>query len=65
MGKQVYYVVVADLDSETWWVDDETFMARFSKYEGTWNTDTEHWEETEWDDHLAGLKILDAQGRES
>jgi len=58
MGKQVHFVVVADLDSETWWVDDEMFSARFAKDEGTWNTDTEQWEETDWDDTLAGLNIL-------
>lgn len=58
MSKQVHYVVVADLDSRTWWVDDDTFMARFGKNEGTWNTDTEQWEETAWDDNLAGLNIL-------
>ena len=58
MGKQVHFVVVADLDSETWWVDDDTFIARFGKDEGTWNTDTEQWEETSWDDNLAGLNIL-------
>lgn len=65
MGKQIHYVVVVDLDSETWWVDDEMFTARFGKHEGTWNTETNQWEKTDWDDNLAGLKILDAQGRES
>ena len=58
MSKQVHFVVVADLDSETWWVDDDTFIARFGKNEGTWNTVTEQWEETSWDDNLAGLNIL-------
>lgn len=58
MGKQVHYVVVVDLDSKTWWVDDETFTARFGGNEGTWNTDTEKWEETEWEDNIAGLEIL-------
>jgi hypothetical protein len=64
MGKQVHFVVVADLDSETWWVDDEIFMARFGKDEGTWNTDTDQWEPTEWDDNLKGLRILD-KGRDT
>lgn len=58
MGKQVHFVVVADLDSETWWVDDETLMARFHDNEATWNTTTEEWEETSQDDNLAGLNIL-------
>ena len=65
MGKQIHYVVVADLDSGTWWVDDEMFTARFGIDEGTWNTETETWQRTDWDDHLSGLQILDAQGRES
>jgi len=64
MGKQVHFVVVADLDSETWWVDDETFSSRFYENEGTWNTTTEEWEKTDWEDNLAGLKILN-KGRES
>ena len=64
MGKQVHYVVVADLDSETWWIDEPTSQW-FSNSENTWNEDTQQWEMTEWGDHLAGLKILDAQGRES
>lgn len=65
MGKQIHYVVVADLDSETWWVDDETFSSRFYEDEHTWNTTTGEWEKTNKEDHLAGLKILDAHGRES
>ena len=58
MSKQVHFVVVADLDNETWWVDDETFSSRFYEDEGTWNTTTEEWEKTEWEDNLAGLEIL-------
>ena len=64
MSKQVHFVVVADLDSETWWVDDDTFSSRFYEDEGTWNTTTEEWEKTDWEDNLAGLKILN-KGRES
>lgn len=64
MGKQVHFVVVADLDSQTWWVDDETFSARFSENEGTWNPDTKQWEATSWEDNLDGLDILN-NGRES
>jgi hypothetical protein len=64
MSKQVHFVVVADLDSETWWVDDETLMARFGKDEGTWNTDTGQWEPTDWEDNLKGLRILD-KGRDT
>lgn len=65
MGKQVHYVVVADLDSETWWVDDATFTARFGNNEGTWNEDTQQWEATEWEDNIKGLNILNNNGRES
>lgn len=64
MGKQVHYIVVADLDSETWWVDGETFSARFGKNEGTWNTDTEEWEETTHEDNLKALDILN-KGRDT
>jgi hypothetical protein len=64
MGKQVQFVIVADLDSETWWVDDEMFSARFAKGEGTWNTDTNEWEDTDWEDNLTALQILN-KGRDS
>jgi hypothetical protein len=64
MSKQVHFVVVADLNSETWWVDDETFGSRSIEQAGTWNTTTEEWEKTSWEDNLAGLKILN-KGRES
>lgn len=63
MGKQIHYVVVADLDSGTWWIDDEYTRLRLE--DGTWNTETEDWEETTKPDYSAGLKILDANGRES
>ena len=31
MSKQVHFVVVADLDSETWWVDDEPLVLAFTR----------------------------------
>lgn len=58
MAKQVHYVVVVDLETKTFWPDDETFMARFTENEGTWNTETNQWEATDWADNLAGLEIL-------
>lgn len=58
MTKQVHYVVVVDLETKTFWPDDETFIARFAENEGTWNTETEQWEPTTWEDNLAGLEIL-------
>ena len=64
MGKQVHFVVVADLDSETWWVDEETTAVRFQE-ETTWNEDTEEWEDTTMADHSKALKILDNPGRET
>lgn len=64
MSKQVYFVVVADLDSKSWWIDDDTFTARFQRNEGTWNPDTQEWEATTDDDHWEALQILN-KGRES
>jgi hypothetical protein len=58
MSKQVHFVVYADLETKTWHVDDNTFMDKFSDNEGTWNSETEDWEETEWDDNIAALDIL-------
>jgi hypothetical protein len=63
MGKQVHFVIVADIDSETWWVDEELTFARFDK-ETTWNVDAEEWEATTTDDYFKSLQILN-KGRES
>lgn len=63
MGKQVHFVVVADLDSETWWVDEST-ASWFSNNESTWNEDTQQWELTEWVNTVKALEILN-KGRES
>jgi hypothetical protein len=63
MGKQVHFVVVADLDSETWWVDEELTYARFDK-DTTWNEDESDWEATTSEDYLKSLQILN-KGRES
>jgi hypothetical protein len=61
MAKQVHFVVVVDLDTKEWFVDDETFMVKFHEGEGTWDTGTETWEATEWDDNLAALDILNGR----
>jgi hypothetical protein len=58
MSRQVHYVVVVDLTTKEWWVDDDTFTARFGKDEGTWDTDTYEWETTNWDDNITALEIL-------
>lgn len=63
MGKQVHFVVVADLDSETWWIDEPT-SSWFSNSENTWDADTQQWEMTEWENNLKALEILN-KGRES
>lgn len=60
MGKQVYMIVAVDIDDNEWWVDDDTFIARFGKNEGTWNEETEEWEETVWEDNVKALDILNA-----
>lgn len=58
MGKQVHFVVVVDLDEKAWWVDDDTFMARFDKDEGTWDTDTLDWRATTDEENSEALEIL-------
>ena len=58
MSKQVHFVVCVDLDTMEWWVDDETFTARFREGEGTWDTEKQEWLETEWDDNVKALDIL-------
>lgn len=58
MAKQVHFVVVVDLDEKDFYIDDETFRAKFHEDEGTWNTATNKWEATEWEDNLAALEVL-------
>lgn len=63
MAKQVHFVVVVDLETKKWWVDDETFTARFESDEGTWDTETSDWRGTDWEDNLEALEILNASGQ--
>jgi hypothetical protein len=65
MARQVHFVVVVDIDTKEWWVDDDTFTARFAKDEGTWNTDTSTWSATEDDDHHLALEILNPVGSQT
>jgi hypothetical protein len=58
MARQVHFVVVVDLDDKTWAVDDDTFTARFGKDEGTWDTETEEWRATSWEENVDALEIL-------
>lgn len=58
MAKQVHFVVVVDLDEKYWFVDDNTFMARFATDEGTWDTDTLDWRATTDEEHIEALEIL-------
>jgi hypothetical protein len=62
MSKQVHFVIVADLDSETWWIDEELTYARLN--ETTWDEDAGQWETTTTDDYYKSLQILN-KGRES
>jgi hypothetical protein len=63
MSRQVHFVVVVDLDSETWWIDEEVTAARFDS-EATWDIATKKWEYTNTNDYAKSLKILN-KGRES
>lgn len=58
MTKEVYMVVAVDIESGEWWVDDDTFIARFGKDEGTWDTEKQEWVETDWEDNVKALDIL-------
>lgn len=58
MSKKVSYVVVVDIDEKVAYVDDQAFVSKFSLNEGTYDTTTKEWTETEWDDHIKALMIL-------
>lgn len=58
MARQVHFVVVVDLDEKYWFVDDDTFTARFDKDEGTWDTDTLDWRATTDEENSEALEIL-------
>jgi hypothetical protein len=62
MKKQVHFVVCADLDSETWWVEDT--IAFHVDGTDTWNVDTEEFEPTDKEDRFKALKILN-KGRDT
>lgn len=58
MARQVHFVVVVDLDEKAWFVDDDTFTARFDKDEGTWDTETCDWRATTHEENIEALEIL-------
>ena len=58
MDKEIYMVIAVDLNTKTWRIDDDVFMARFNDNEGTYNHDTEEWEDTDWDEYVHATKIL-------
>jgi len=61
MDKEIYIVVAVDLDTKTWRIDDDVFSARFDDNEGTYNHDSEEWEETDWDEYVLATKILSGE----
>lgn len=59
MARQVYFVVAVDLESGVPFIDDDTFMARFSKDEKVWDTEANEWREEDYDtEYLPALEIL-------
>jgi hypothetical protein len=58
MSKIVYFVIGVDLDSKEPFIDDDVLVARFSKDEQIYNTDTEEWEGDD-DDSTAYLEALE------
>lgn len=65
MSKQVHFVVAVDLETKRWWIDDGTFTARFGSDEGTWDTETQEWSSTTWEENLDALGILNPIGQEN
>lgn len=63
MSKQVRYVVLVDLESKRVYTDDEAYTERFHEWEGTYDTKTDQWKETNWADHIKALKILNKEAK--
>jgi len=58
MSRVVHFVVAVDLETGDKFIDDETFVAKFG-FERVWNTETNKWEEEDWDkDYVPALEIL-------
>lgn len=63
MSRQVIFVVAVDIDTQEVFIDDETLVARFTRDEQVWNTDTNQWECDDDESTLYGqaLEILNTK----
>jgi hypothetical protein len=61
MAKIVYFVVAVDLEDQSAFIDDETFMARFDKSEQVFDDEKGEWLEYEDDFYDQAVKILDTK----
>lgn len=57
MAKIVYFVVAVDLETKSAYIDDDTFLARFSRDEAVFDEDAGEWHED--DDLVHYNKALD------
>lgn len=61
MSRLVYFVVGVDLDDKEIYIDDETFMAVFSKSQQVWDTDLNEWREYEADEYEQAVDLLNTR----
>ena len=61
MSRLVYFVVGVDLDDKEIYIDDETFMAVFSKSQQVWDTDLNEWREYEADEYERAVDLLNTR----
>jgi hypothetical protein len=62
LSRQVSFVIAVDVDTHEVIIDDQTFTAKFSKEEGTWDTELEEWIADPNDElYVAALDILNAK----
>ena len=65
MTRQVYFVIAVDLDDKTVRIDDDTFVARFSKNEQVWDDETSEWRDYADDEYENAVAILNEKRLEN
>lgn len=61
MGREIHFVLAVDIDTGEIRIDDETYMARFSREEGYWHTDKQEWFPEDQTLYSKALEILNSK----
>lgn len=65
MSREVYFVVAVDIDEGKVYIDDHSYVARFSSREQVWDTEKQEWRLKEDGEYETALKLLNTKKMET